>query len=181
MTVKLLDLRTNEDGGHDPDEFFESGGKVVLEEETGTVDIEYSQRDGDNFLIYRWTAEVWDGRPEWWSKTLDAVARTYGADVDEMRSNLKSLHPLARAYAYIDIADYYGLMNFDSYPMRLTPFEMTCRYSRLLDIKVPLLDELLKARSADTSPDPSWPWEKKRTYNDGRNAILAILPDIFVL
>lgn len=185
MTVKLIDLRTNEEGGHDPDDFFESGGKVVLEEETGTVDIEYSQRDGDNFLIYRWTADVWGGRPEWWSRTLDAVARTYGVDAEYLRESLKGSDPLSRAYAYIDIADYYGLMNFDSDPLRLTPFEMTCRYSRLLDIKIPLLDELRellkKAHAARETPcSDGWSCAERNAYSLGSSGMKKhILADIY--
>ena len=60
---------------------------------------------------------TWFGDP----KSLKSVSDYYNRHPRLLDSFLLSSCPIERALAYRDVAYYYGLTNFDSYPRRLEP------------------------------------------------------------
>ena len=76
--------------------------------------------DGEKFYIIdadyddSWSHAPVDYRPWFWD--LSKVARFSGRDEEEMKDLLCSEDPIARAWAYFEIASYYGWVNLDQYP-----------------------------------------------------------------
>jgi hypothetical protein len=64
----------------------------------------------------------------WYADKLDGVCKTCDGDRDEMIGNLCGDDPVARAWAYETLADYFGWDEFDHYPLTLTADEAEKRY-----------------------------------------------------
>lgn len=66
--------------------------------------------------------------PAWFAKDLPNVAKTYGMPADELTSLLCSDEPLDLAQGYQMMADYFGRLNFDGYPDKMSRTEIRRRY-----------------------------------------------------
>jgi hypothetical protein len=65
---------------------------------------------------------------EWFHKDLARVASFIGSSLEELRADFCKDDPIARAWAYRAIGEYYGFVNLDSYPLSLTRDEAAARY-----------------------------------------------------
>jgi len=71
---------------------------------------------------------------EWFHRDLGEVADTVGSTVEELRAALCSEDPMRRAFAYLELAQYHGFENFDSYPLEFSKEkreELEARYARV--------------------------------------------------
>ena len=66
---------------------------------------------------------------EWFARDLEAVASTIGEAPEKLAKDFTSPDPKVRARAYMAVAGYHGLHNFDSYPLELTEPELNERWS----------------------------------------------------
>jgi hypothetical protein len=65
---------------------------------------------------------------EWFAKDLESVARSAGVEPMTLAERFTSTDPKVRARAYMDVAGYHGLENFDSYPLELNEPELNERW-----------------------------------------------------
>lgn len=66
---------------------------------------------------------------EWFNSELESAASSIGRNVDEFRADLCTENLNMRAVAYLDLAQYHGFENFDSYPLTFTDLtELKARY-----------------------------------------------------
>jgi hypothetical protein len=66
---------------------------------------------------------------EWFARDLEDVASFCGTSALELAELFTSEDPAVRASAYIDVAGYHGLENFDSYPLKINEPELGERWS----------------------------------------------------
>lgn len=66
---------------------------------------------------------------EWFAKDLEKVAESIGEDPLELAKQFTSADPKVRAGAYMAVAGYHGLANFDSYPLEIDEPELNERWS----------------------------------------------------
>lgn len=66
---------------------------------------------------------------EWFAKDLDKVASFVGEDPLELAKQFTSEDPQVRAGAYMAVASYHGLPNFDSYPLEINEPDLDKRWS----------------------------------------------------
>ena len=60
---------------------------------------------------------------EWFNRDLGGVADCVGLGVADLREMLCSEDEQARAFGYLNLAEYFGWENFDSYPLHFTSRE----------------------------------------------------------
>jgi hypothetical protein len=117
------------------------GGHWVFADETGVYPPEAERYDPETGLAHRYCLEphtltegvLSDNRfhPEcatWYADRLAGVASWAGTTVTELRQQFCSPDPVQRAHAYAALAEFFGLREFDSYPLTLTPKEAAIRY-----------------------------------------------------
>ena len=99
--------------------------------------------EGDgNRTIYRYILEpcTWiDGvlsnnefhpnHPAWFAKDIGGVASTTGMTQEELVELLCSDDPIQRAHGYDAVVSYFGIDEFDQYPIQLTLDEVRLRYN----------------------------------------------------
>lgn len=75
--------------------------------------------------------QVWYRHSEWFVEKLPEVASSCGNDTTALSllRDLFSKNPVRRGVAYRDIVGYFGLDEFDSYPVSLTEEEAQARYA----------------------------------------------------
>lgn len=125
--------------------YLEYGGAFVFEDETGVYapELEIYDRDGNSMsrvVLEPHTYEngVLSDNPyhkdmeAWYASKLPAVADCVGHDVELIRTALCSSQPVDRAIAYTHLIAYFGVFEFDNYPVKLTPKEARERYAKLL-------------------------------------------------
>lgn len=65
---------------------------------------------------------------EWFARDLESVARSVGADPLDLAKQFTSPDPKVRAVAYMAVAGYHGIENFDSYPLEIGEPELDERW-----------------------------------------------------
>jgi len=69
-----------------------------------------------------------DRYTKWFDDHIDAVADFQGLQPDELRASFCSEDPIARAWAYRSLGEYFGFFELDQYPLELTIEEAQERY-----------------------------------------------------
>ena len=117
----------------------EYGGAFLYEDKTGNyaeeLEILEVPEEGEKqeWRIYRFSVEQLSSDcHEWFCGNLASVASFCGSTEGELRAALCSEDARDRAMAYMDIAAYHGLENFDFYPLRLSLKEVKVRYKKEL-------------------------------------------------
>lgn len=115
------------------------GGGFVYEDITGVYppeihwfepgsDEEWRDKGGATKLqVYRVMIEP-DPEGEWWWKRLDDVASFTGLYLEALQESAKDT-TMERAILYADMLHYFGLHEFDSYPIEMTEDEAYSRYA----------------------------------------------------
>lgn len=67
-------------------------------------------------------------KPAWFADKLDEVAGSIGIQVDDLARKLVGSNPTERAWAYNDLASYFGIENFDEYPIETTAGKLRRRF-----------------------------------------------------
>jgi hypothetical protein len=66
---------------------------------------------------------------EWFARHLEDVAASVGEPPLELAKQFTSADPKVRAGAYMAVAGYHGIENFDSYPLEINEPELNERWS----------------------------------------------------
>ena len=66
---------------------------------------------------------------EWFAKDLEGVARSVGEDPLVLAKKFTAATPSVRASAYMEVAGYHGLANFDGDPLEITEPELDKHWS----------------------------------------------------
>lgn len=67
---------------------------------------------------------------EWFNGDIASAANSLGCTVETLRESLCSQDATRRAFAYLELAQYHGFANFDSYPYTYTDREeLEARYA----------------------------------------------------
>ena len=123
------------------------GGALLYEDTTGVYAPElvliHESEDPDRFsvshiccdLCYQIGAEgVSDNRfhkdsPAWFSDKLAQVERYCGSDAGTLLASLCDVNTVARALGYLCLVSYFGVFEFDQYPVNMTEDELRTRYA----------------------------------------------------
>lgn len=122
------------------------GGCWILVDETGVYPPECEKwepdEDGKTGRIWRWILEpctLTDGvlsdnkfhphHPAWFSERLPEVSNFIGMEHAELVGLFCSSDPIDRAIAWNAVADYFGVIELDSYPVTLDFDEAQQRYT----------------------------------------------------
>ena len=123
------------------------GGAWIFRDKTGVYDPELEILDVDddgNGTVSRLVMEsctfqngilsdnkYHPNEPAWFADKLDRIGQFAGLDINGpgMVEKLTSLDILDRADAWMLLADYFGRMEFDQYPLTLTAREIEERYN----------------------------------------------------
>ena len=124
-------------------------GGFIYEDETGVypAELEYIARTvNGSWLVYRWSLDRCEavtvgektllvpfGFPtradlphpitdydEWFNSDLESAASSADRTVENLRAAFCHEDAQLRAWAYLDLAQYHGFENFDSYPVTFT-------------------------------------------------------------
>jgi hypothetical protein len=111
--------------------YLEYGGMVVFDD--GSVDVVVPDENDEDapVLIYRFDLDRVVGKSEWFSDDLGKVASYVGRPKGDIEHDLASENLMLRAVAYGDITSYWGLAEFDSDPLSLSPAEADKRYEKV--------------------------------------------------
>ncbi len=116
------------------------GGGFIYRDATGVYppemtwfepasDEEWKERgDNSRVTVYR---VILEDKPEaeWWFDRLADVASFAGQQLEEMRAAAKSENLTERAWVYDSLIHYYGVEEFDSYPVTMTESEAYERFA----------------------------------------------------
>lgn len=69
-------------------------------------------------------------KPAWFADRLDSMAETYGMTREEIIKMFISDAPLELASAWRMVGEYFGYMNLDSYPIKLTRREVYNKFRK---------------------------------------------------
>ena len=67
--------------------------------------------------------------PAWFSDKLAQVERYCGSDAGTLLASLCDVNPVARALGYLCLVAYFGVFEFDQYPIGMTEAEIRTRYA----------------------------------------------------
>ena len=67
-------------------------------------------------------------RPEWFADKLGEAAECSGCTVGEVAEMLVSSEPIRRAEGYLILVGYFGIFEFDQYPVEMSRVEIRRRY-----------------------------------------------------
>lgn len=120
------------------------GGTWVLIDDGGRVEVEclvVPDTDRGKYLAYRFTADqctyhngvlsdnpFHPSFPAWFASGIENVQGCCGTE--PLIESLCSADPITRAESYLSLASYYGLHEFDSYPLELNRREAVARYNQ---------------------------------------------------
>jgi hypothetical protein len=111
--------------------YLEYGGMVVFAD--GSVDVVVPDENDEDapVLIYRFDLDRVAPGSEWFSDDLGKVASYVGRPKADIERDLASDNLMLRAAAYNDVVSYWGLGEFDSEPLSLSPAEAEKRYEKV--------------------------------------------------
>jgi len=114
------------------------GGGFIYKDETGVYgpemthfeplpDEEWHKTEGKTPVnVYRVLLE--SGTREWWYEKLDAIASYTGQSLEELQADAVSPNPITLAFLYGSLISYFGVEEFDSYPVVITEDEAYTKY-----------------------------------------------------
>jgi hypothetical protein len=116
------------------------GGGFVFVDETGiyspelawfepATDEEWHEKDGESKLEYSRILLEKDSTIEWWYPRLNELTSFLGVSLVDLQIAAMSANPVTLAQLYSDLIAYFGVEEFDSYPVTLTEKEANEKFA----------------------------------------------------